>query len=98
MALKMYPVTGNLTARYQWASMASDIRMYCGNNLLALMAAKTFRSPVYLYINTNNPSKPFFGTGGLIYPFNYHNMYAFLVTWNCICPRSVIRTKSFKGI
>jgi hypothetical protein len=25
-------------------------------------------------------------------------MYAFLVTWNCICPRSVIRTKSFKGI
>ncbi|XP_060579125.1 fumonisin B1 esterase-like [Ruditapes philippinarum] len=74
MALKMYPVTGNLTARYQWASMASDIRFNCGNNRLALMAAKTFRSPVYRYINSNNPSKPFFGS---IYPFTYHDMYAF---------------------
>ena len=77
MALKMYPVTGNLTARYQWASMVSDIRVNCGNNLVALMAAKTFQSPVYRYVNTNNPSQPFGDGGGSIYPFHTHDMYAF---------------------
>ncbi|XP_045188833.2 para-nitrobenzyl esterase-like [Mercenaria mercenaria] len=75
MTLIMYPA--KLSARYQWASMVSDIRVNCGNNLLALMAAKTFTSPVYRYVNTNRPSKPFGDGGGSIYPFHTHDMYAF---------------------
>ncbi|XP_053406848.1 uncharacterized protein LOC123546538 [Mercenaria mercenaria] len=76
MALKMYPVTANLSARYQWASMVSDIKVNCGSNLVALMAAKTFSSPVYRYVDTNRPSEPF-GDGGSIYPFHTHDVYTF---------------------
>lgn len=77
MSLRMYPVTANLSARYQWASMVSDIRVNCGNNLLALVAAKSLTSPVFRYVDTNRPSKPFGDGGGSIYPFHMHDMYAF---------------------
>ena len=80
MAIKLYPVTSELSARYQWASMVSDIRVNCGNNLLALIAAKTFTSPVYRYVNTHRPSQPWGDGGGSIYPFHTHDMYAFFGT------------------
>ncbi|KAH3699303.1 hypothetical protein DPMN_074259 [Dreissena polymorpha] len=82
MALKLYPVTANTSARYQWASMVSDIRVNCGNNYLALVAARTLSSPVYRYVNTNRPSKPFGDGGGSIYPFHTHDVYAFFGSLN----------------
>ena len=77
MALKLYAVTPELSSRYQWASMVSDIRVNCGNNLLALIAAKTLTSPVYRYVDTYRPSQPI---GGSIYPFHLHDLYAFFGT------------------
>lgn len=78
MAIKLYPVTSENTPRYQWASMVSDIRVNCGNNLLALIAAKTLTSPVYRYVDTNQPSQPWGDGGGSIYPFHTHDIYAFI--------------------
>ena len=80
MTLKLYPVTPEMTSRYQWASLVSDIRVNCGNNLLALIAAKTMTSPVYRYVDTNRPSKPWGGSGGSIYPFHTHDLYALFKT------------------
>ena len=80
IALKLYPVTFELTPRYQWANMISDIRVNSGNNLLDLVAAKTLTSPVYRYVNTNRPSQPWGDGGGSMYPFHTYDLYAFFGT------------------
>ena len=58
MALKLYPVDTQ-TPGFQYTSMASDLRMNCGNDYLSLVLAKSFRSPVYRYVMTYMPSAPF---------------------------------------
>ncbi|XP_021372330.1 uncharacterized protein LOC110462619 isoform X1 [Mizuhopecten yessoensis] len=57
MALRLYPV-GKETVRHQFTSMVSDVRVGCGNDLLALYAAVNTNSPVYRYVVTSVPSAP----------------------------------------
>ena len=96
MALKLYPVTSELSPRYQWASMVSDIRVNCGNNLLALVAAKTLTSSIYRYVDTNWPSQPWGDGGGSIYPFHHHDLYAFFGTSDQYIPTLSESDKNFK--
>jgi len=56
-ALKMYP-RGVISPEYQFTSIASDIRVNCANDVMAMAAAESFKAPVYRYIVTCTPSKP----------------------------------------
>ena len=56
-ALKMYPMN-EMTPEYQFTTLSSDIRVTCGNNIMAIYASQNTKSPVYRYIVTAFPSKP----------------------------------------
>lgn len=61
-AIKMYP-THHITPRFQLSSMASDIRLNCPNDVMAMYASSTFTSPVYRYVVTSKPSVPIYPVG-----------------------------------
>ena len=60
--LSMYNKTlsdrSSASLQFAYTSMASDIRLTCPNNVLALNASRAFNSSVYRYIVTNAPSSP----------------------------------------
>ena len=60
--LNMYNKTlpdGSLASlQFAYTSMASDVRLTCPTNVLALNASRAFQSSVYRYIVTNVPSSP----------------------------------------
>ena len=62
-ALTYYP-PGVGTPELQYTTLASNIRMTCGNDYMSFLAAKSFSSPVYRYIATYRCSKP-------VYPFGF---------------------------
>ncbi|KAJ7330643.1 hypothetical protein OS493_022258 [Desmophyllum pertusum] len=44
--------------QFAYSSMATDVRVTCSNDVLALNASRGFKNPVYRYVVTNSPSKP----------------------------------------
>jgi len=61
----------------------TDIYMTCGNQQVAVEAAKSFKSPVYLGIVTYAPSHPHPGGGGLMrYPFHTWDYEAATQSWH----------------
>ncbi|XP_022788579.1 uncharacterized protein LOC111328420 [Stylophora pistillata] len=62
LVLAMYnksePSEGTLSPQFTYSSLASDIRVSCPNDVLALNASQGFKSPVYRYVVTNAPSFP----------------------------------------
>ena len=75
---KTLPDGSSPSLQFQYTSMASDIRMICPNNALALNASKGFKSPVYRYVVTNTPSEPLD-----IHIFGYPATFAFHM-WDLI--------------
>ena len=57
LTLQMYP-SKTITPEYQFTTLSSDIRVTCGNDLMALQASNNNKSPVYRYIVTAVPSQP----------------------------------------
>ncbi|XP_060072916.1 para-nitrobenzyl esterase-like [Ylistrum balloti] len=57
MALRLYPVDKK-SIRYQYTSMVTDVRVGCGNDIMALYAAANTNSSVYRYVITAVPSAP----------------------------------------
>ena len=55
---KTLPDGSSASLQFAYTSMASDIRLTCPNNVLALNASRAFDSSVYRYIVTNAPSSP----------------------------------------
>jgi len=55
---KTLPDGSSASLQFAYTSMASDIRLTCPNNVLALNASRAFNSSVYRYIVTNAPSSP----------------------------------------
>ena len=55
---KTHPDGSSASLQFAYTSMASDIRLTCPNNILALNASRAFKSFVYRYIVTNAPSSP----------------------------------------
>lgn len=79
MALRLYPV-GKESVRYQFTSMVSDVRVGCGNDVMALWAAVNTNSPVYRYVVTSQPSapvKPFGILSDTVLSFHGWDGYAF---------------------
>ena len=56
-AMQLYPPNFK-TPEFQFTSMASDTRVNCPTDILAMYAASTFSSPVFRYIVTSVPSQP----------------------------------------
>ena len=55
---KTLPDESSASLQFAYTSMASDIRVTCPNNVLALNASRAFNSSVYRYVVTNAPSSP----------------------------------------
>ncbi|XP_060063254.1 para-nitrobenzyl esterase-like [Ylistrum balloti] len=72
MALHLYPV-GEVNPRYQLACMITDIRVGCGNDVMALYASAN-KAPVYRYVGVHQPSSPI---SGYVYSFHTWDVYAF---------------------
>ncbi|XP_033741434.1 para-nitrobenzyl esterase-like isoform X2 [Pecten maximus] len=82
MALRLYPL-GKESIRHQFTSMVSDVRVGCGNDIVALWAAVNTDSPVYRYVVTSVPSVPVraFGIGSeTALSFHGWDGYAFFGT------------------
>ncbi|XP_060072894.1 para-nitrobenzyl esterase-like [Ylistrum balloti] len=82
MALRLYPVEKE-SIRYQYTSMVTDVRVGCGNDIMALYAAINTNSPVYRYVVTSQPSTPVspFGiTSDTAFSFHGWDGYAFFGT------------------
>ena len=59
-------------AEYVFTTMASDVRLICGTELLAKLASETLTSDVYRYVVESVPSRPVYASG---MPFS--SKYAF---------------------
>ena len=68
-ALEFYP-SKYITPEYQLTCMGSDIRSNCPNDVMSMYAAATFRSPVYRYVVTSQPSVPIYPVG-IPFPARY---------------------------
>ena len=74
-------------AEHAFTTMTTDVRVTCGNNRLAALAAQTLRSPVYRYGVTSTPSR---GAHALNtefaakYAFHGWDVYAFFGTYDMI--------------
>ncbi|XP_029702212.1 uncharacterized protein [Takifugu rubripes] len=81
-ALRLYPSSAPCPTRdhcpgLSFATMASDIRVTCPNNDLALKAAAALDSPVYRYLVTHKPSGPVNATSDLLpfaSRFSFHSL------------------------
>ena len=57
-SLSLYDMGDEFNAEYQFTTMGSDIRINCGNCILAEKAGNALQSGVYQYIATYKPSSP----------------------------------------
>ena len=76
-ALKLYP-SYYKTPEFQFTSMASDVRVNCPTDIMAMYASSTFRSAVYRYVVTSTPSQPVYLGGG-----SFASLYSFH-TWDVL--------------
>ncbi|KAK3579730.1 hypothetical protein CHS0354_008870 [Potamilus streckersoni] len=76
MGLKLYP-PGHITPEYQYTTMTSDVRVGCATDYLSLVAAKSFKSPIYRYVVTAWPSKPMKAFQLHASPYSMHTMEMF---------------------
>lgn len=68
----------NSTAEYLFTTMASDVRMTCGNDVMTQKAASALTKGVYRYVVTSFPSSPAPVMGfPAIYAFHTWDIYAF---------------------
>ena len=78
-------------AGYTFTTVATDVRVTCGNNRLAALAADAMTSPVYRYVVTSCPAR---GARALNvdfsakYAFHGWDIYAFFDTYESITPGS----------
>lgn len=93
MAMRLYP-RGMNNPEYQITSMISDIRMTCGNDVLAMYAAVNSVSPVYRYIITANPSVR--TRWGGKYSFHGLDLFAYFGTLSSILPHMTYEDWAFQ--
>ena len=79
IALRLYPVTTHTPTpvyEYLYTTMATDVRMTCGNDYFGLILATSFKSPVYRYVLTHILSNPFSTRANATFPkkFSVHGM------------------------
>lgn len=57
-ALAMYPPSPSYTPEYAFTSLGSDLRVTCPNDVMTAHAAESFKSNVWRYVVTSQPSVP----------------------------------------
>lgn len=57
-ALAMYPPSPSYTPEYAFTSLGSDLRVTCPNDVMTARAAESFKSNVWRYVVTSQPSVP----------------------------------------
>lgn len=76
---RLYAPLAASSAGYAYYSLDADAGVTCGNMVLSSIAGRSFRSPVYLVVNTNRPSQFLYtatDTIGKHFPFH---------TWDTTC-------------
>nr|XP_006822610.1 PREDICTED: uncharacterized protein LOC102806686 [Saccoglossus kowalevskii] len=82
--LELYPPSQRYsTPELSFTTMASDIRVTCGNDEITDIASRKFQSPVYRFVGTARPSKPVHWFGfGAEYAFHGWDMMGFFDSMN----------------
>lgn len=82
-ALKLYPPLSAYTPEYLFTTMGADVRVTCGNDVMASHAAQSFTPPIYRYVATSTPSAPVHPLDSpfaSVYAFHLWDSFAFLGT------------------
>lgn len=102
MAMRLYS-REKRDAEYQLTSMIADVRVNCGNDVMAMYAAVNTVSPVYRYIFTAMPStrtQLMVGNssqGGAKYSFHGMDLLAYLGTIGSLIPHTSYKDLAFQN-